>query len=104
MQIDKLVNLTPHAIRIVDGAGELMLELPPSGDIARVSVKCIPVFVPVLGSVEGLPLPRQGVGLVVSQMVRVACPARQDLFSPGELRRDADGKPVGCWGLDANPL
>jgi hypothetical protein len=56
-------NLTPHAIRIHDEAGKFLMEVPPSGTVARVSVgrvkvgeqEGVPVFVETYGEVEGLP-------------------------------------------------
>ena len=106
-----LVNLTPHAITVAGASGETLAVLPPSGEIARVSVTRsesgqvagLPVFRSVTGDVVGLPTPADGVGYVVSAMVRAAVPTRRDVFSPGTLLRGADGQPVGCVGLEANP-
>lgn len=59
----------------------------------------IPVFRTTLGDPTGLPEPQTGVTLLVSAVVRGACPGRIDLVSPGELVRGPDGQPVGCKGL-----
>lgn len=117
----KLVNLTPHALSIHRfPANEEELEgvviLPPSGSVARLQnsppeqvgsvfpsiLEAIPVFRMRTGDPEGLPDPQEGVFLVVSTMVRVACPDRDDLLSPGPLVRDEEGRPVGCEGLVCN--
>jgi len=114
MEIDDIqhvVNLTPHAVKVVDEHGKTVLELakPAEGTVLpRVGVESsleghidwgVPVFKSKLSAVEGLPEPKEGVAYLVSTMVRTASPDRQDLVSPGELVRDADGKPVGCKGL-----
>ncbi len=105
----KLINLTPHALNILTVSGEIVL--PPSGGIARLTVSRdprpailtdsgeeIPVCSPTMGTISGLPDPEPGTALVVSALVADAA-KRPDVFSPGELVRDADGKPVGCRGL-----
>jgi hypothetical protein len=122
----RLHNLTPHAINVFAADGTTLLVIvPPSGEIARVSfsrVKTgvvpiegdaeallredplagIPVFVNNYGAVSGLPAPQFGTIYVVSAMVRQAVPTRRDVLSPGELIRDAAGQPIGCRGLEAN--
>ena len=68
---NKLVNLTPHVIRFADDEGHVYLEIPPSGEVARVTAKpvvCSAVYdftgpnhsvIPVVrveyGPIEGLP-------------------------------------------------
>jgi len=39
---------------------------------------------------------------IVSALVRLALPGRDDLASPGELIRDDKGQPIGCKGLVIN--
>lgn len=107
-----LVNLTPHPVTIEGGPFPLTLQ--PSGPAPRLTVSRrtlapltwpyhIPVTAPTLGAVEGLPAPREGVFLIVSAMVAEACPAREDLLSPGEAVRDPSGIIIGCKGLSAGP-
>ena len=106
-----LINLTPHAVTIGN------LTVPPSGTVARVSVSrrqvgvipledgtTVPAFVPSFGEVTDLPDHQNGVILIVSAMVRShpAIARRLDVASPGTLVRDADGRIVGCDGLDFN--
>ncbi len=99
-----IINLTPHEINIDLGGNRLAF--PPSGQIARVSVKNIPegeimlddvngipVSKPVYGVVEGLPTPyvddtdgsrsvQPGVIYIVSMLVAQRCPGRDDIVVP----------------------
>jgi hypothetical protein len=106
-----IINLTPHQVNIhgtVDGVASVA-QVPPSGDVARVAatfaagpiVDHVQTFRRTFGAVTGLPPARDGVTLVVSALVAAACP-RADVFSPGELIRDAAGQPIGCHGLVAS--
>jgi hypothetical protein len=106
----KILNLTPHALTLVGENGTL--EVPPSGQVARLAVTrtvCAPVTIdgvtlpvsrPTLGDIVGLPAPQQGVLLVVSALVAEAA-GRADVMSPGELLRDAAGAVIGASGLCA---
>ena len=101
----KLVNLTPHAITIVN-----LATIPPSGGVARVSSRSTPagefagvdLVRTIFGPVEGLPDPEAGVVFVVSALVRAAVPGRHDVASPGDLVRDTAGAVVGCRNLIVN--
>lgn len=101
-------NLTPHAIRVLNQDGTLALEIAPSGAVARVATRSemvgtidgVPIFRVVRGAVTGIP---DGDGrFIVSLLVREAAPGDSRLLSPGELRRGADGQPIGCVGLVGN--
>lgn len=102
------VNLTPHGIHVMDGDGNQLLAVDPSGTLARVDVTRkrkgtidnVPIYSTTYGQVTGLPAPRDGVFYIVSGMVRDAVPDRDDLVSPGLLVRDDDGRPIGCKGFD----
>lgn len=99
-----IINLTPHPITLPDRI------IPPSGQIARVAVTQsdagqhggIPLVRGTYGQVQDLPEPSPGVLLVVSAMVRSACPDRSDLASPARMVRDATGAIVGCDALEIN--
>jgi hypothetical protein len=101
----KIKNLTPHSVTILGGDSPLAI---PSEGIARVgqtreqvgTIAGVPVYRSTYGAVTGLPEQRDGIALLVSALVRMACPGRADLYSPGELARDAAGQPVGCRGLE----
>ena len=102
--MSKIINLTPHGIRVLNMNGSLAVELPPSGQVARVSVtrepsgngpitlkdgRRIPVYRHETGAVTGLPAaefsPVDGTTFfLVSLAVRLAVPERRDVLSPGE--------------------
>jgi hypothetical protein len=83
------INLTPHEIAI-EANGE-RFGIPPSGFVARVKadpgedlgfIGGIPVRKPpVMGKVENLPLPVEGVVFIVSQLVASQV-KREDVFYP----------------------
>ncbi len=107
------MNLTPHVIRVMCPDGGPTVEIPPSGQVARVAttttrvgrVNGLVIYQSITGEVTGL-LPVGTSGdvqrLIVSLAVRAARPMDTRLFSPGELRRGPDGQPVGCVGLVGN--
>lgn len=102
-----MLNLTPHAIGVVDGVdGETVHILPASGQVARVSTRSVPqgtlglpggivlpVMTTVYGSVEGVPAPG-GEKFIVSSMVldRLGPEYRGQAFAPDTgptaLRKD----------------
>lgn len=104
----KFVNLTPHTLNIHLRNGEIMV-LPPSGEVARIKMetRCtsitdgVEIFETKMGEVEGLPEfdPTKMIitSLVVKQAARAA--GRTDVYSPGALVRDDQGRPIGCKGL-----
>lgn len=105
----KLINLTPHDV-ILCG-----IKISASGSQARVAMTRklgaytvvgewpVPVYHTALGEVTGLPEASDGVGYIVSAMVRAAAQERRDLYSPADLQRDASGNVIGCESLDQNP-
>jgi len=103
----RIINCTPHELKLFRPDGSVVTIPKPSGPAARVAatntvvgeVDGIPLFRTVFGAVENLPAEEAGVIVVVSALVRAACPARTDLASPGELVRDAGGNVTGARGL-----
>lgn len=99
-----IINLTPHSLNF----GGIVI--PPSGQIARVSVSRkkvgeingIPAYVPEFGEVQGLPSPEEGKVFVVSALVRTHPDVafRGDVASPGSPVRDGSGVIVGADGID----
>lgn len=85
----QVINLTPHAIRVVDAEGQLLMELPPSGVVARVETSAaevgrigdIPVLRTDFGAVTGVPAPEEGVVYITSTLVAQAA-RRPDVVSP----------------------
>lgn len=98
---EEFVNLTPHEINLPG------ITLSPNGEVARVAsstrlvevVSGIDLYETEYGETTGLPPQIDGIYLVVSALVRIANPSRSDLYSPGELIRDENGKITGCRGL-----
>lgn len=107
----KIVNLTPHPIKICDDAGNVIRVIEPTKPTARVAsdtevvgyVDGIPITETVFGSVENLPDPAPEVFYVVSLLVQQACPDRADLLRPDtgpqNAVRDASGCIVGVKAL-----
>jgi hypothetical protein len=107
-----LTNLTPHAVTLLDDANRPLMTLEPSGKVAvleenEVSVRAVPIGddhdVCVADIVHretvGLPVPRSGVGLVVSRLTALANRSRDDLLFPAGEVRDRDGRIIGCRQL-----
>ena len=103
----KLVNCTPHTVKLVNDFG--ILEMPSVG-VARVSstqeeigrVIGVPLVRATFGAVTGLPEPVEGTLYIVSALVRAALPGRADLASPGDLVRDEAGNVIGAKSLIVN--
>lgn len=109
-----IINLTPHAISIVDENDSVVVTIEASGSIARCSQTinivdsidlnnvAIPISSSSYGEVVDLPAPQDGVYYVVSRLVMSACPNRQDLLVPNDLVRDEAGRVIGCRSLANN--
>jgi uncharacterized protein YuzE len=116
-----IINLTPHAVVILNSTGEQpLLTFPPSGKVARlvtdqkvvgdVSYKdatqgwCrIEIVQTVFSAVEHLPAydAEADVLYIVSMPVAQALPERKDVVAPDTSRakRDEDGKIIGVPGF-----
>lgn len=111
-RMKQFINLTPHTLNIVKADGSIV-DIPPSGDIARARVSSSSTFViatlkginvkqtfgGVFGDVTGLPDTQDGIIYIVSRKVKDKVPNRPDVLVPGAPVRDADGKIVGADGL-----
>lgn len=106
--MERIVNLTPHTVNIVNEAGATVATIAPSGFVARVATKSekvretesgIPLFATRYGQVTGLPEPEPDTIYIVSGMLLASVPHRTDVWQPGELLRDEAGRVVGCVGL-----
>lgn len=101
----KLVNLTPHDIKVGD------LVIYASGEIARCNaatldagdIQGIPLVETRVLGVSGVPQPKSGYAFIVPSVVRQQFPERQDLLSPSKFIRDARGVITGCLSLERNP-
>lgn len=107
-----LVNLTPHAVTLVDSEGTVLAQFAPVAPAARCAVTSqqvasvevagvqVPVYSSVMGEVQDLPAPEHGVLYIVSRIVAEACKGtRSDLLVPDKTVRNNDGQIVGCAGF-----
>lgn len=105
----KLVNCTPHDLKIING--DDVIVIPTSGTVARVSVdqqddtkiNNIPVVTQVYGDIVGLPAPAPDTYYIVSSLVHQAAKAngRRDTLSPNTSKaiRDDFGQIIGVPGF-----
>ena len=107
----KIINLTPHPVNLQTETG--VVEIPPSGIVARVEEKTeevgkvkvgnsghVPVIRKTLGQVENLPEPREGTIYIVSLIVAQALEGtRSDVYVIGESIRDKEGRVIGARSL-----
>jgi len=85
----RLVNLTPHAIKVAGEDGETILEAAPSGQVARCTTSSevvgeicgIEVVKTTFGLVDGLPPAEEGTIYIVSSLVAQAA-GRDDVVAP----------------------
>lgn len=102
----EFVNLTPHPIRLINEDNSVILEIPPSGRIARVSqsldlereVDGVPLYSETFGEIENLPDPEPDTIYIVSSIVSSAA-KRADVYHPADFSRDENGRIIGARGL-----
>jgi hypothetical protein len=107
-----VVNLTPHAIRVLGDDNQLIAEFPPSGAVARADsherpenmVDGIPVVSQEFGAVHNVPAPEPGTIYLVSMVVGQAMArTRNDIYgpntSPGSAVRNEAGHIIGVKGF-----
>lgn len=114
----ELVNLTPHAVVIVNANDNVVATIAPSGGVARarqtdrnvgevmVDGFAVPLVKSVFGEVEDLPAPTEGVAFIVSFITVTAARAHgrptSDLLTTSGPVRDAEGRIIGCRALARN--
>jgi len=100
-----VVNLTPHAVTVVDASSRVIRCWPGSDEPARVEAVRVPVGLEVAGvplmaeersRAANLPEPQEGVWFIVSSVVGSAHPERRDLLVPSDLVRDGEGVVTAC--------
>jgi len=105
----ELVNLTPHTITVFDNNGNKILEVKPSGTVARVEtetevvgeVNGIPIVKTKFKEVGNIPEPKPDTMYIVSTLVLQAVGNdRPDLIapdtaSPESVIRDGNGRILG---------
>lgn len=101
------INMTPHAINLVDCDGNIYRTIEPCGSLIRLKatterikeIDGIKLSTTVFGEVEGLPDYAKDTYYIVSQLVKSALPSRTDLLVPAEMVRDEKGVIIGCKSL-----
>lgn len=100
----KIINLTPHEIRLPDRTIEPSGTVARCREISRPAGTCDGVELIARRYAEVLDLPErlEDTLLIVSALVRMARPERRDLASPGDLIRDESGNIIGTKNLVVN--
>ena len=106
----RIVNLTPHEVKIVDGGNNVVAVFPSDG-VARASqhdvlvdeINSIPVVKTEFGEVLGLPEPAEDTVFIVSRITVEVARARglntDDLLITSGAVRDDQGRIIGCRAL-----
>ena len=112
MKVYDPINLTPHSLRIVADDG-FIIDIPPSGDIARCTTEETPVRTirlrgfeshPVtvsktlFGAPSGVPEQESGKIFLASTIVKEAA-RRDDVLAPGKGVRNEDGQVCAAKGF-----
>ena len=108
--MQKVVNLTPHSVSILNDSNETVTVIASSGNARckqvdtrhAATVNNIPLSSTSFGKVEGLPEEKKGIYYIVSRLIRTALPSRKDLLVPNEIVRNEKGQIVGCKSLAVN--
>ena len=110
-----LINLTPHAIDILEKHDEntytSIYSIPSSGTLARLSQKTvrigrigdIPISTTKFGEINGLPeydgVKKYIVSYPIAKRLKDIGSLRDDIFITNESVRDSEGKIIGCLSL-----
>ena len=106
----RVVNLTPHEVKIVDGGNNVVAVFPSDGvdrvsqhDVLVDEINSIPVVKTEFGEVLGLPEPAEDTVFIVSRITVEVARARglntDDLLITSGAVRDDQGRIVGCRAL-----
>jgi hypothetical protein len=110
-EVQRFVNLTPHAVTIYGPDDQTTTTIPTSGTVARLAettepsdaIGAIPTVTVHLGQVDGLPAAEDGTTYVVSMPLLMGMAAagidRPDCVYPFGQVRDAQGRIIGCRQL-----
>ena len=112
----QIVNLTPHTLVLIAADGRTV-EIPPSGQVARVQETIetvgeivvdgvsVPLVVRRFGQIDGLPEPQEGVLYAVSAITAEAAWAagRTDVVVTGDYVRNENGRIVGARVVIVHP-
>ncbi|MBR8744488.1 hypothetical protein [Nocardiopsis sp. MG754419] len=100
----RVINLTPHEVRVVDAQARVIRTWQSAPRPARVETDRVRLHVldgiPLLSEertrAANLPDPEDGVWYIVSSVVSSAHPERRDLLVPSDLVRDGKGVVTAC--------
>lgn len=100
----RVVNLTPHEVRVIDAQARVIRTWKSAPRPARVETDRVPLReidgIPLLSEertrAANLPDPEEGVWYIVSSVVSSAHPERCDLLVPSDLVRDSKGVVTAC--------
>ena len=106
----RIVNLTPHEVKIVDGGNNVVAVFPSDGvawvsqyDVLVDEINSIPVVKTEFGEVLGLPEPAEDTVFIVSRITVEVARARglntDDLLITSGAVRDDQGRIIGCRAL-----
>ena len=112
--MSKIINLTEHAIHVMDEAGELRCTIEPSGAVAKVEIDrfadeeimhagiTFRLHRTRAGGIAGVPEPVTGTFYVVSRFIAFALKDEgrtHDIIVVDQVLRDDEGVIVGCSGF-----
>lgn len=108
--MNKIINMTPHAVTIVTKDGEVIKTFPKGEVVPRLSqstqtvdeVMGIPITETKFGECMNLPDAMDGIYLIVSRLILAANSERTDLLVPNQVVRDGEGNIIGCSSLARN--
>ena len=107
----EIINLTQHALVLMNENQEIITTIPASGQIARctesfhnprpIEVNGIVTQLSqkIVGVTENLPPARDGVLYFVSSFVASDNPTRNDLITPATYVRNDKGQVIGAIGV-----
>ena len=104
----RVVNLTPHEVTVLADDGTAVVSYTTSGRVARVSTRYratsqvspgVDCGLLLYGGAADLPEREPGTMLLVSLLVKLATPARDDLLVVADEVRDGAGRIIGCRAL-----
>lgn len=101
----RFVNLTSDTLHL--GPGRCIQPTEPPARCVEITqpagcLNGVPIIERSYGGVTGLPAPADETLYIVSQFVRLACPDRLDLASPGDAVHDGAGQLLGYANLIVN--
>lgn len=105
----KLINLTPHPVNILDENNNVILSIPPSGELRlpeqaipaeEIEVDGVKITIVLKAISPDAPLPPQEEGtFYIVSLITAQTARRPDFLVPDQVVRDKDGNIIGCRRL-----